>query len=173
MGNGGQYVNIDSLFQRLYPSLFRYLQRLTGDADVAEDIAQEAFFRLLSHELPDREARPWLFAVGTNLVRDRARKQERQQRLLTAAPVLPSSLGLRPDEAVERAEQVAIVRRALAQLAPRDQQLLLMREEGFSYEEMARTTGVASSSIGTLIARALKRFAAVYSMQEEGDDSSG
>lgn len=166
-------MDFDSLFQRLYPSLFRYLQRLTGDADVADDIAQEAFFRLLAQDLPDKEARPWLFAVGTNLVRDRARKQERQQRLLAAAPVLPSAVGPRPDDAVERAEQVAIVRQALAQLAPRDQQLLLMREEGFSYEEMAKAIGVAPSSIGTLIARALKRFAGVYTRHEERDDASG
>jgi DNA-directed RNA polymerase specialized sigma24 family protein len=40
-------VDFDSVFEELYPSLFRYLHRLTGDGDVAEDIAQEAFVRLL------------------------------------------------------------------------------------------------------------------------------
>ncbi len=164
-------MDFDTLFQTLYPSLFRYLHRLTGDADVAEDIAQEAFVRLLTQDLPEKEARPWLFAVGTNLVRDRARKQERRHRLLQAVPVLPSPTGPRPDEAVERKEQIELVRAALAQLAPRDQQLLLMREEGFSYEEMARALGVAPSSIGTLIARALKRFAGAYPV-EAVDDSS-
>ncbi len=162
-------MDFDELFQRLYPSLFRYLQRLTGDPDVAEDIAQEAFVRLLAQDLPEAEARPWLFAVGTNLVRDRARKQDRRQRLLKAVPVLPSTVGPRPDEAVERMEQIQLVRAALDRLAPRDRQLLLMREEGFSYEEMARTVGVAASSIGTLIARALKRFAGMYSAHEAGD----
>jgi len=166
-------VDFDALFASLYPSLFRYLQRLTGDADAAEDIAQEAFVRLLTQDLPEKEARPWLFAVGTNLVRDRARKQERRHRLLQAVPVLPSAAGPRPDEAIERKEEVELVRSALARLAPRDQQLLLMREEGFSYEEMARAIGVAPSSIGTLIARALKRFAGAYPIHEAGHDSSG
>lgn len=165
-------MDFDALFQTLYPSLFRYLQRLTGDADAAEDIAQEAFVRLLTQDLPEKEARPWLFAVGTNLVRDRARKQERRHRLLQAVPVLPSAAGPRPDEAVERKEEVQLVRVALARLAPRDQQLLLMREEGFSYEEMARAIGVAPSSIGTLIARALKRFAGAYRIHEAGNDTS-
>jgi DNA-directed RNA polymerase specialized sigma24 family protein len=36
----GSSVDFDALFKRLYPSLFRYLHRLTGDADTAEDIAQ-------------------------------------------------------------------------------------------------------------------------------------
>lgn len=163
-------MDFDAVFAGLYPSLFRYLQRLTGDADVAEDIAQEAFVRLLGQKLPEAEARPWLFAVATNLVRDRARKQERRERLLKATPVLPSAAGPRPDEALERAEQIGLVREALGRLAPRDQQLLLMREEGFSYEEMSRAVGVAPSSIGTLIARALKRFAAAYPDEEAGDE---
>ena len=96
-------MDFEAQFQKLYPSLFRYLHRLTGDADVAEDIAQEAFVRLLKQNLPDGEVRPWLFTVAMNLVRDHARKTDRRQRLLTGAPMLvtPGSL---PDEDVERGE---------------------------------------------------------------------
>jgi RNA polymerase sigma-70 factor, ECF subfamily len=154
-------LNFDSLFQTLYPSLFRYLHRLTGDADIADDIAQEAFVRLLKQSLPENEVRPWLFTVAMNLVRDHARKVERRQRLLTTAPVLVSTSAL-PDEAVERSESVSSVRVILDQLSARDQQLLLMREEGFKYEEIARVIGVAPASVGTLIARALRRFAELY-----------
>ena len=70
-----------------------------------------------------------------------------------------------PDEAVEHSETVAGVRVILDQLSPRDQQLLLMREEGFKYEEIARVIGVAPASVGTLIARALRRFAELYEAQ--------
>lgn len=158
-------MDFDRIFQLLYPSLFRYLNRLTGDADAAEDIAQETFVRLLSQELPEEEARPWLFTVATNLVRDRVRKKSRRDRLLIATP--PVTTGFpRPDEAVERNERVAAVQAALAQLAERDRQLLLMREEGFRYDEMARAVGVAPSSIGTLLARALRRFSEVYRADE-------
>jgi RNA polymerase sigma-70 factor (ECF subfamily) len=162
-------VDFDSQFQQLYPSLFRYLHRLTGDADVAEDIAQEAFVRLLRHALPEDEVRPWLFTVAMNLVRDNARKIERRQRLLTTAPVMVTPTAL-PDEDVERGERVGSVRAALEQLPLRDRQLLLMREEGFKYEEIAQVIGVAPASVGTLIARALKKFAGVYPAQEGEDD---
>jgi len=157
-------VDFDSQFQQLYPSLFRYLHRLTGDADIADDIAQESFVRLLKQDLPEAEVRPWLFTVAMNLVRDHARKVERRQRLLTTAPVLVSPSAL-PDEAVERNEAVGSVRVILNQLSTRDQQLLLMREEGFKYEEIARVIGVAPASVGTLIARALRRFAELYEAQ--------
>lgn len=154
-------MDFEAQFQELYPSLYRYLQRLTGDADAAEDIAQEAFVRLLRQSLPDGEVRPWLFTVAMNLVRDRARKTERRQRLLQSAPEL-THRSPPPDEAVERHEAVAAVRLALESLSERDRQLLLMREEGFKYEEIAQVVGVAPASVGTLIARALRRFVAVY-----------
>ncbi|HSJ25916.1 MAG TPA: sigma-70 family RNA polymerase sigma factor [Longimicrobiales bacterium] len=162
-------MDFDSVFEELYPSLFRYLHRLTGDGDVAEDIAQEAFVRLLKQDLPEGEIRPWLFTVAMNLVRDRARKSERRQRLLSGAPNLVTRTPL-PDEDMERAERIAAVRDVLDRIPERDRQLLLMREEGFKYDEIARVIGVAPASVGTLIARALKRFVAEYDVEGNEDD---
>lgn len=163
-------MDFDDLFQRLYPSLYRYLHRLTGDADVAEDIAQEAFVRLLKQSLPEGEIRPWLFTVAMNLVRDRARKNERRQRLLSGAPTM-MSVETRPDDRVEQIEDIESVRAALEKLSDRDRQLLMMREEGFKYEEIAGVIGVAPASVGTLIARALKRFIEAYKSLGAADGS--
>ena len=163
-------MDFEDLFQRLYPSLYRYLHRLTGDADVAEDIAQESFVRLLKQPLPEEEVRPWLFTVAMNLVRDRARKTERRQRLLSGAPPLVTGTIL-PDDHVEQNERILAVRTALQKLSDRDRQLLLMREEGFKYEEIAGVIGVAPASVGTLIARALRRFVDVYRAQGMVDES--
>lgn len=162
------FVDFESQYDKLYPSLFRYLHRLTGDADAAEDIAQEAFVRLLKQSLPEDEVRPWLFTVAMNLVRDTARKTERRTRLLTTAPALVTPTVL-PDEGLERSERVARVRAVLDQLSERDRQLLLMREEGFKYDEIAAVVGVAPASVGTLIARALKRFTDAYQAREARD----
>lgn len=161
-------MDFEAQFEKLYPSLFRYLHRLTGDADTAEDIAQEAFVRLLKQPLPENEIRPWLFTVAMNLVRDHARKTERRSRLLMAAPALVTPMAL-PDEGVERAQRVERVRSVLDKLPERDRQLLLMREEGFKYEEIAAVVGVAPASVGTLIARALKRFSDAYQGREARD----
>jgi len=163
-------VDVDSVFRRWYPSLFRYLHRLTGDPDTADDIAQESFVRLLRQSLPEAEAKPWLFTVATNLVRDGARKATRRERLLAIYRPSPSSPPP-PDARVEQRERIDAVRAALAQLKERDRQLLLMREEGFTYEEMARAIDVAPGSVGTLLARALRRFSEVYRLQEVGHDA--
>jgi RNA polymerase sigma-70 factor (ECF subfamily) len=157
-GRGG----FDALYEANHPGLWRYVQRLVGDGDVADDIVQEAFVRLLKRpDLDGEAARLWLFTVATNLVRDRGRTSARRLRLLTIDPVAPE-----PDEPadqrLERRERTAAVRRALDSLSERDQQLLLMREEGFKYHEIAVAIGVAPGSIGTLIARAVKRFTETY-----------
>ncbi len=166
-------TDYDALFRRVYPSLFRYLHRLTGDTDAADDMAQEAFVRLLGRRLPEDEARLWLFTVATNLFRDRARMSRRRERILSANPWRPAALP-RPDEVLERSRAVDGVRKALDKIAPRDRQMLLMREEGFRYDEIAQAAGVAPGSVGTLLARAARRFAAVYEKHEEkGDEALG
>jgi RNA polymerase sigma factor (sigma-70 family) len=159
-------VDFDALYDEVFPPLFRYCQRLTGDPDVAEDVAQEAFVRLLDRKVTGERAalRVWLFTVATHLIRDRWRVSTNRRRLLEINPVTP---GAAPDPEVEteRRQEVADVRRALDGLADRDRELLLMREEGFSYREIAEAVGVSATSVGTLIARAQKRFTDAWTAQ--------
>ncbi|MEX2571789.1 MAG: sigma-70 family RNA polymerase sigma factor [Gemmatimonadota bacterium] len=157
----------DALYEWLQPSLWRYAHRLVGDSDAADDIVQESFVRLLARpDLDGDPARLWLFTVATNLIRDRGRTSSRRKRLLTAVPVTPTATPP-PDDRVEREEQVRAVRSALDRLSERDKQLLMMREEGFKYHEIAEVVGIAPASVGTLIARAVKRFTQVYTQPEE------
>ena len=116
------------------------------DTDAAADIVQDSFLRLLEHDLPRDEVRPWIFVVATNLARDRVLKRERRRRLLVAnqeKTVAASS----PLEDLERAERIELVRKALERLSERDRQMLLMREEGFRYTEIAEAVGVRSTSV--------------------------
>jgi RNA polymerase sigma-70 factor (ECF subfamily) len=167
-------VEFDALYDEVFPPLYRYCHRLTGDPDVAEDVAQEAFVRLLDRGVTgERPAlRVWLFKVATHLIRDRWRVSENRRRLLQINPVTP---GGTPDPArqLEQGEDVASVRAALDRLDDRDRELLLMREEGFSYKDMAESVGVRATSIGTLLARAQKRFTDVWTEQTGGGAIAG
>lgn len=163
-------MSFEALFRRMYPSLFRYAYRLTGDTDAADDVAQESFVRLLDHAIPAEQADSWLFTVVTNLVRQGGRKTARQKGLLSIYPVAPAAPAL-PDEGAERGERIAAVQAALGKLPARDQQMLLMRQEGFSYAEIASAVGVAPASVGTLLVRALERFAQTYGNREALDEA--
>ena len=154
-------VDLDALFQEHNEALTRYLTRLTGDRDSAADAAQEAYSRLLSHPpARDDNLRAWLYTVATNVVRDGWKKQQTALRLVQdpdSAP--PVSAPASPHDLVERKERQHVVRMVLDRMSAKDRTVLLMREEGFSHKEIAAAVDTTTKSVGTMIARALKKFA--------------
>lgn len=150
------------LFGLHYDRLQRYLVRFTRDADAAADIAQEAFVRLLEHAPPAQHAVPWLFRVATNLARDDARKTARRQLLGQSDRVLGSYSD--PPPAPERSTERDGARRMLAAafsvLNEKERTALLMREEGYSYAEIAAAVDSSVGTVGTMMVRALRKATA-------------
>ena len=160
-------MNFDQTFDEFYPPLVRYCHRLIGDRDVAEDIAQEAMVRLYAHQVegPEQGLKAWLFRTATHLIRDRYRVNENRRRLLQENPVTPTETEA-PDRRLERDEVRIRARKALDELPERDREMLLMRYGGFSYKEIAGAVEVAATSVGTLLARAERRFTEVLEEME-------
>lgn len=162
-------MNATKLFLEHYDGLFRYLVRLTGDADLAADAAQEAFVRLVERPPQDRHVRAWLYAVATNVVRDTARSRTRWLTLLKGAPdrAPVGDIGPTPDVAAESEEKRRLVRDALERMSWKERTVLLMREEGFAHHEIADAVGTTTGSVGTMLARALKKLSAELSLNSE------
>jgi RNA polymerase sigma-70 factor, ECF subfamily len=159
-------ADLAQLFEQYYGSLVRMLYRRTGDRDRAEDLAQETFARAVS--APPDNPRPWLFAVALNLVREDGRRavtRGRRLELLRAEEDHPQA---GPDTVVERNEEVDRVKAALATLNDRDREALILKAEGFNYEEIAATLGLAKGAIGTTLARARRRLVEAYEAQGRG-----
>src|SRR5688572_24350023 len=150
------------LFEEHHASLYRYLVRLTGDADLAHDAAQEAFARMVARPPRDEQPRAWLFTVATNLVRTWANRRKRRLVLLqrAGARALAADPQLDPEQLAQAHERHGVVRRALESLTEKERTVLLMREEGFTHREIAAAVGTTTGSVGTMIARALDRLAA-------------
>lgn len=152
-------MDFDTTFNEEYRPLVGYCHRLCGDRDTAEDVAQEAMVRLFERDVDGSPAgiRAWLFKTATHLIRDRYRVEGNRKRLLSENPVMPTE-SESPDNVLEQAEKRARARRALDAMPTRDREMLLMRYSGFSYREIAETVDVAATSVGTLLARAERRF---------------
>ena len=153
-------------FDERFAPLFRYLDRLSGDPELASDIAQEAFVRLFRRgSMPD-DVRGWLGVVASNLFRDDRRRSQRRVQLLARQPVeVTVGAGATDGSAVDALvseERRRTVREALDTLGERDRQMLLLRHEGYSYREVARAVGVSESSVGTLLIRATAAFRAAF-----------
>jgi len=140
-------------FQRLYDStagpILGYLVAVTGRRDVAEDLLQEVFCRVLAHSksitaMDAHDTRRYLFRIATNLLRDRWRSGE-------ARPYTePAEAGVTPsfDSSID-------VRAMLRHLKPRERELLwLAYVEGMDHAEIAAATGLGRLSVRTLLFRA-------------------
>ena len=163
-------MDLSQIYREHYASLVRFLYRRIGDQARAEDLAQEAFVRAIEH----RPAKPrsWLFTVAANLARDEGRRSSVRRRHLSLIKAEEDARSPEPgpEVALERRETIKRVRAALSQLAERDQEALLLWEEGFDYDEIAETLGLSRGSIGTTLSRARARLAAAYEKLSEGSE---
>jgi RNA polymerase sigma-70 factor (ECF subfamily) len=151
---------VAELFARHHGELYRYAARFTGDPDLAEDVVQECFVRLVEREVTDDgQVRAWLFTVATRVAIDMQRVQKRRADILarTREEWWPEASDAEED--VERADLAERVRAALRRLSERERAVLLMREEGFKHHEIAAAVGTTTKSVGSMIARALDHLA--------------
>jgi RNA polymerase sigma-70 factor (ECF subfamily) len=88
-----------------FPRLVRYVLRLTGDPEVARDVAQEALTRTFTRWLGVRNKEGYVYLVATNLVRDIWSRQRRERDALVrygASATTVASPDLAVRDAVER-----------------------------------------------------------------------
>jgi RNA polymerase sigma-70 factor (ECF subfamily) len=159
----GDEASFEALFHRHYQRVYHLLYRLVGNPGEAEELTQEVFLRLYQRPLRRGDnVAGWLYRVATNqgynALRGRRRRRQREETVLADTPLAaPSAASVSDRRAVQ-----AQVRAALARLKPKQGQLLLLRQMGFSYKELADVLGVSPNSIGTLLARAEKAFRKAY-----------
>jgi RNA polymerase sigma-70 factor (ECF subfamily) len=148
------------LFEAYFPRLFRYLDRLSGDPELAADLAQEAFVRLHARGTLPEAPEAWLITVAMNLFRNDRSTRARRRRLMTVARAQSVMADAPPSPG-----QVAVaagggerVRAALDRMPERERQLLLLHAEGYRYREIASALSLHEASVGTLLARAKRAF---------------
>lgn len=161
----GDSASFELLFHRHYSKIFGLVFRLVGNRDEAEDIVQDVFIKL--HQRPPNRKRAdqaehnisaWLYRVATNTaynaIRARKRLWERNQVLVFDEQDQPAG----PEKTAESNDDAERVRLALARLAPQQGQLLLLRQLGLSYEELAIVCEIKPSSVGKTLSRAADAF---------------
>jgi RNA polymerase sigma-70 factor (ECF subfamily) len=86
-----------ALYLDAYEVVTGYAYQLTRDPEVAKDVAQEAFTRLLARWVTVREPRAYLFHVTTNLVRDSWKARQRRDRLVDLLQHETPTVAVPPD----------------------------------------------------------------------------
>src|ERR1700761_2082429 len=166
-----------AIYDRYFAEIYRYVAGRLGP-DVADDLAAETFadaFRKRAQFRPSRGAlRPWLYGIATNLVARHRRVEARRLNALTRAADQPPSAdhGDLADRAAARVSAQQLrqpLARALAQLADRDRDvLLLVSLADLSYEEVAAALGVPAGTVGSRLNRARRTVRAALTDIDPG-----
>jgi RNA polymerase sigma-70 factor, ECF subfamily len=156
---------LDRLIERFQHRLLRYLVFLTGNRELAEDIFQETWIRVMERgKQYNGKAKfdTWLFAIARHLVIDWSRKKTttslealQEQYGNEHAFDVPAN-GPSPFDAVTSRENRESVQAALTQLDSLHREVLLLRfHEELSLEEIASVTGAPLSTVKSRLYRGL------------------
>jgi len=157
------------LYETVFPILFRVAYRITTSEEAAEDLCQEAFFRLHEKDMvfpsPD-EAKYWLIRVVKNAALNYAKRKVRERKAYQKA--------FREDtRTVETGENILLkketreeVREALEKLPENLKMVLILKEYGeLNYKEIGRSLGISEGNVKVRVFRARERLAGLLNTE--------
>ncbi|MEA1950072.1 MAG: RNA polymerase sigma factor [Planctomycetota bacterium] len=150
----GDLAAFEVLVRRHQASAWNAAFRFLGNVDDAEDIAQEAFLRILraAHRYqPTASFRTYLYRIVTRLCRDRRRKASP---FSCPNPDAETSGAPSPDAVVAAREERRAVQEALESLPVKQKEAVVLRYyEGLSYDEIGEVMGASRKGVERLLAR--------------------
>jgi len=157
------------LYETVFPILFRVSYRITSSEEAAEDLCQEAFFRLhekgMTFPNPD-EAKYWLIRVVKNASLNYARRRVRERNAYQKA--------FRENvRTVETGENILVkketrqeVKEALEKLPENLRVVMILKEYGdLNYKEIGRTLGISEGNVKVRVFRARERLAGLLNAE--------
>jgi len=168
----GDEAGFAELMRRHRGPIVNYVNRLIGDRDRAEDLAQEVFLRVYRHAGTYRvTARftTWLYTIASNLGKNELRNRARRRNV--SMEDTPRELGqddyhlgtredfLTPDRVSDLRERQRKVRLAIDSLPEHFRLMIVLRDlEGFAYEEIASMLELPLGTVKSRINRARLEF---------------
>jgi RNA polymerase sigma-70 factor (ECF subfamily) len=161
-----------AFYDRTARALWGYLARVTGDAQLADDLLQETYYRFLrarGRYETETHRRAYLYRIATNLARDGFRR-----RAIVRTVALPdeqaADLPSQEQDLALRTERRTDLQRAMIQLRPRERQILwLAYAQGSSHREIADSIGVKPGSVKLLLFRARRKLVMMLECGREQD----
>jgi RNA polymerase sigma-70 factor (ECF subfamily) len=152
----------EALMSDHHAEIYRYILRVTGRRQDADDLSQETFLRAFrAHGTlpPDANARAWLFAIATNLTRNHFRSQKRR-RLAYSAVVTETREAdhERPDGVTFTHEIGAAVEQVVVGLPLKQRLAFLQRKaHGLDYEAIGKSLQCSAETARAHVFQALRK----------------
>ena len=152
-------LDFDALYRESRDDVYAYVVSVLRSRSAAEDVTAQAFERAFrkarSYDPRKGGPRAWLFGIARHAALDELRRGKRIATMVAE----PVDAAAAPDEAAERAFERAAVRNALADLPPRDREIVALKfHAGLDNAEIADVLGVSVSNAGTQLHRAMTKL---------------
>ncbi len=170
----GDRAALAGLVERYYGSLLKFLTRMTGQTQSAEDLVQESFIRILTYRgAPPNNFRPWIYQIARNLARDTYRSaairreieslpDEDQGDEWMAVPVETESLALQTSNRLQ-------VNALLQGLPASQREVIVLRfYQELSLEEISTITNAPLGTVKSRLFHGLRRARQILEQEDGG-----
>lgn len=170
ISNPSEEERFQDLFKQHYAHVVRKVLIIVKEQSIAEDIAQEVFIKLYHTDRNTIEnLTGWLTKVAVNTAYNHIRTEKRHHARKEKQEIYETDSEGSVEDRYMKLEDIHEIQETLMKLSERDRDILIMKFSGYSYEEIADSKGIEKTSIGTLLARAKKRFKSFYIKERRED----
>ncbi len=167
--DGSEAADFDRLYRDHVDRVYRFAQRVCGQAEDAKDLVQETFlnaYRGLKQFRGDAQLSTWLYTIATRAcLRMRRKRKGAPERELSLEEFIPSSEdefrlqvptdGLSPEEALANKQLRRALHQAIQKLPPKYRLVLILRDmEGLSAKEVGSIMGLNERAVKSRLHRA-------------------
>ena len=150
------------LFERHHRALFHFFVHVNGNRDLSRDLVQDVFLRILKYRQswqPDRSYTAWMYQIARNAQNDALSKRKVETELVDTDSVSNDAM----DDKLNRKQEIATLRRAMARLPLEKRELLVLsRFENLKYEQIASILGVDVGTVKVRVYRAVRQLGQIF-----------
>ncbi len=161
----GELGHASELFELYNKQLYNFFAKISYDREVAHDLTQNVFLRLIKFRHTYREEmrfKPWIYQIARNVFADHYRKNKTLKNDNVDIEMVGETLG-DLDETVIRNEQERILYLSMERLKVEDREILLMSKfQKMKYEEISKVLDTSVPAVKTKVHRAIKRLKDQY-----------
>ncbi len=162
----GDNPSFEKLMVKYFPRVLNFVYRYTNNRAISEEIAQEVFIKVYQNRAkyePRAKFQTWVFTIARNVSLNELRRKKPTFSIDT--PVITSQGSINrqfedekavmADQQMLKEERASYVREAISSL-PENQRVatILLRYEGLSYAEIAKTMNTTEKAVKSLLSRA-------------------
>lgn len=161
----GELQQATLLFERYHKRIFNFLARMTMDRDLAEDLTQNVFLRIIKYRNSYREGnkfQSWIYQVARNVFSDHYQSVKNRFSDFVDVEKVSDHIG-NSNDSEEQDEKEKLLHRSMAKLTEEQRELLVLtRFQQMKYEEVAAIMDTTVANIKVKVHRAILKLRELY-----------